>query len=163
MVYRKSFRHGLRTALILTLVFCGAVAQAADQQQPPTVTSLNQAAAELGLQMLRPHIKIEPHRPYVMIVRDPSRLIPLGVDDVGPGDRVLCRLLDGNRIVLYTNYGDQSAPIQLAPDGSIESTQTVRYLDGNEHISAQHRDRYEGMYDPGPSRTQPDGFSARAR
>lgn len=162
MVNRKPLKHVLQTALVIAAASLCAATYAADTESS-SINDLGKAADALGLQMLRPHINIEPHRPYVMIVRDPSQLIPLGVDDVGPGDRVICRLLDGNRIVLYTSYGDRSAPIQLAPDGSVQNTQTVQAMAGNKHISAQYRDRYEGMYDPGPSRSRKSGMSTAVR
>lgn len=140
MVHRNTLTSTLIVAaFVASSLFCASIS-AADKNSS-TVDDLSRAANELGLQMLRPHTKVEPHRPYSMIVRDPQKLIPLGVDNVGPGDRVMCRLLDGNRIVLYTSYGDRSAPIQLAADGSVKKVQKVREMEGNKHYSAQQRDR----------------------
>lgn len=161
MTHRMSFKHFLGAGLVLMAAAVCSTASAT-KADSSTVDDLSQAAEALGLQMLRPSLKIEPHRPYVMIVRDPSRLIRLGVDDVGRGDRVICRLLDGNRIVLYTSYGGRTAPIQLAPDGSIKSVQTVPVMKGNKHISAQFRDLHEGRGGRHtPKRTS--GFGSRIR
>lgn len=133
-------RRILLLSILLCLLAAGPTA-AQTETETKTVDDLSKAASALGLQMLRPHTAVEPHRPYSMIVRQPRKLIPLGVDDVGPGDRVICRLLDGNRIVLYTSYGDRSAPIQLAADGSVEKVQKVQDMEMNKHYSAQQRDR----------------------
>lgn len=142
MDYHNTFKHTLRAGLLVTVAALGTAAHAG-QNKTSMVDDLTQAAEALGLQMLRPYLEIEPHRPYVMIVRNPRELIPLGIDDIGRGDRVICRLLEGNRIVLYTNYGDRTAPIQLAPDGSIKDVETVPVMD-NRHISAQYRDLHQG-------------------
>lgn len=162
MAHRNRLNHALRAGLICTLATLGSAAYAGDKQAS-TVDDLTRAAEALGLQMLRPYLEIEAHRPYVMIVRDPRQLIPLGVDDVGRGDRVICRLLDGNRIVLYTNYGDRSAPIQLAPDGSIKDVVKVPVMEGNKHLSAQYRDWHEGRDRQQPRRLPKSGMSTRMR
>lgn len=123
-------------ATLLCVIAC-ATNVAAGQ----TVTDLSGALDELGVRMLRPHAEIEVNRPYSLIVMKPNRLIPIGVDDVGPGDRVIARLLEGNRLLLYTSYGDESAPIELHANGEIKQVETVPDLEGNKHYSAQSRDR----------------------
>jgi hypothetical protein len=129
------------------------------QESPQTVKTLDPALRSLGVRMLYPKTVIEENRVYPLLVKSPAELIPLGVDDVGPGDRVMARLLPGNQLILYTSFGDTTAPIQLDANGNIVSAQTVRQTELNQHSSAATRhERRSLSYGQGGNQGPPADF-----
>lgn len=140
--------------LALTMGMASWPATAAD-----TVSTLAPAMRALGVRMLYPNAKVEANKIYPLIVKTPDELIQIGVDDVKPGDRVMARLDDKNQLTLYTPFGDTSAPIQLAADGSIEKMQRVKQTELNTHSSAASRHSKRGVTYERPSNTvAPSGF-----
>jgi len=86
------------------------------------------AAEELGIQLLRPNTKVKPGNTYVALVRQPAPLVPLGLDDLRPGDRITFRVLDDRRIVLSDGYGDRTAPVKLSESGAVAQAERLPNL-----------------------------------
>lgn len=117
---------------------------------------MDRAGRELGIRMLRPNAQIKPGNRYIATVENPVKLARIGLEGLRPGDRVICRAMEGNRIVLFDSRGDQTAPIQLAASGAVKEAKQVPKL--NSHVN-KHRELRSSKSESRGSRTGLSGFS----